>query len=231
MCTKLSTMAWYKKPPGGPSSNDPSNEPVEHQGGPYPTPTSPGFDAVHAAEELDEVLGQQGGAESDGYIRTLESEIEGLQTVLTQKEALLARAEGKLAENDDEIERIKHRLKAEAEQQVDTRVNAAIEEILDIGDDLARAIDSAKAMDHNPAVVEGIELVRQSFQKRLGKLGVSPMNALGATFDPACHEAVSMLPVDDPAQNNVVLAVMHEGWMRHGKVLREARVAVGKLTS
>lgn len=190
-----------------------------------------GFDAVHAAEELDEVMAQETAPGSDEYIRTLESEIEGLSTLVDQKDALLARAEKRRADHDEEIERIKKRLQVEAEKRVESQVAGAINELLDLGDDLGRAIQSAREMDHNPAVVEGIELVRQSFGKRLQKLGVSRMAALGARFDPTMHEAVSMIPVDDPAQDGVVQAVMREGFSMNGKVLREAQVAVGKLRS
>jgi len=164
----------------------------------------------------------------DEYIRTLEQEIEGLNNLLIQKETLLGRAEAKVAEDLDEIERIKKRLQTEADQQVETKVGKVINELLDVGDDLARAILSAQEMDHNPDVVKGIELVRQSFGKRLAKLGVTRIEAFGNAFDPNWHDAVSMVPVDDPAQNGMVLAVVQEGYVLNGKILREARVVVGK---
>lgn len=187
------------------------------------------FDAVNAAEELDEVLGQEVPPNADAYIQTLESEIEGLTNLLNQKDALLARAEVREREHAEEIERVKKRLQTESNQIVEKRVASMLNELLDLGDDLSRAILSAREMDHNPAVVEGIELVRQSFGKRLVKLGVSRMMALGSPFDPNLHEAVSVLPVDDPAQDGVVIAVMNEGFTMNDKVLRPARVAVGKL--
>lgn len=189
------------------------------------------FDAVHAAEELDEAMIHEEPKGTDQYIRTLEVEIEGLNNLLSQKETLLSRAEAKAEDSLDEIERIKKRLKAEADQQVVTKVASAINELLDVGDDLGRAIQAAHEMNHNPAVVEGIELVRQSFGKRLEKLGVTRIAALGEKFDPSSHDAVSMLEVDDPAQDGVVLAVVQEGFLLHGQPLREARVVVGKLNN
>lgn len=188
------------------------------------------FDAVGAAEELDEALHDM-PEKPDEYIRTLETELEGVNNLLAQKEALLARAELRAQESLEEIERIKKRLMVEADQRVEKRVGEVINQLLDVGDDLARAIQSAREMDHNPAVVEGVVLVRQSFGKRLEQLGVTRMAALGVTFDPAIHEAVSMMPVQDPAQDNAVLAVAQEGYLHHGNVLRPARVVVGKLSS
>ena len=187
------------------------------------------FDAVHAAEELDEAVGGQDAPSTEEYIRTLEIELEGMGNLLSQKEALLKRAETRAAEQENEIERIKTRLKHEADQMVEARVAAVISELLDVGDDLGRAITSARDLNHHQSVIEGIELVRQAFGKRLQKLGVTRMQALGAKFDPALHEAISMITVTDPAQDGVVIAVVREGYALHGKVLREARVAVGKL--
>ncbi len=191
-----------------------------------------GFDAVHAAQELEQAERAEGAGDApstEQYIRTLEVELEGVGTILTQTEALLQRAQAKVAEQDNEIERIKKRLQDEADQKVESRVAAVIDELLDVGDDLGRAILSAREMNHNPEVVAGIELVRQSFGKRLQKLGVSRMEALGARFDPALHEAVSMMAVDDPAQDGVVIAVLREGYALNNRIIREARVAVGKL--
>tara|TARA_R110002096_G_scaffold16898_8_gene57882 strand:- start:18652 stop:19251 length:600 start_codon:yes stop_codon:yes gene_type:complete len=189
------------------------------------------FDAVHAAEELDEAIGSQDAPSTEEYIRTLEVELEGMGNLLSQKEALLARAEARAAEQEDEIERIKMRLQTEADQKVEKRVAEVIDELLDVGDDLGRAILSAQEMNHAASVIQGLELVRQSFGKRLQKMGVTRMEALGAKFDPSLHDAVSMMPVQEPAQDGVILAVVKEGYALHGKLLREARVVVGKLAS
>ncbi len=189
------------------------------------------FDAVHAAEELDEAMIPEAPVNTDEYIRTLEVEIEALNNLLIQKEMLLERATTRADETLEEIERVKKRLELDAAQQVDKKVAKVINELLDVGDDLGRAILAAQDMDHNPDVVKGIELVRQSFGKRLGKLGVTRIDALGKAFDPKWHDALSAMPVDDPAQDGVVLNVVQEGFILNNKVLREARVVVGKLSS
>jgi molecular chaperone GrpE len=189
------------------------------------------FDAVHAAEELDEAMVPEAPVNTDEYIRTLELEIEGINNLLIQKEMLLERATARADESLEEIERVKKRLEVDAAQQVEKKVAKVINELLDVGDDLGRAILAAQDMDHNPDVVKGIELVRQSFGKRLEKLGVTRIIALGNAFDPQWHDAVSAMPVDDPAQDGIVLNVVQEGFVLNDKVLREARVVVGKLSS
>jgi molecular chaperone GrpE len=189
------------------------------------------FDAVHAAEELDEALVSDAPQPPDKYIRTLEIEVESLNNLLAQKDILLARANAQAEASLDEIERIKKRLKADADQQIEKKVANVISQLLDVGDDLGRAITAAQEIEHNPDVVKGIELVRQSFGKRLEKLGVTRIIALGNPFDPKWHDALSAVPVDDPAQDGIVLNVVQEGFLLNNKILREARVVVGKLSS
>lgn len=187
------------------------------------------FDAASAVDELNEALGIDPDTATDAeYILNLESEIQALKAEVTQQKTLVARME--VAQQDD-IERIKKRLSNEAKQQTQKRVDKVLNDLLDVGDDLGRAILSAQEMDHNPAVVDGIRLVRQSFGKRLEKLGVTRMDVLGSAFDPALHDAVSLQPVNQPEQDGIVLAVAAEGFAKNGAVLREAKVVVGKLMS
>ncbi len=185
------------------------------------------FDAVSAADELNEALGLDSDTATDAeYILNLESEIAALKSLVAQKETLVTRLE---VAQQDEIERIKKRLENESRQVTEKRIAKVLNQVLDVGDDLGRAILAAQEMDHNPAVVDGIRLVRQSFGKRLEKLGVTRMDVLGTPFDPAVHDAVSLQPVTDSAQDGMILAVASEGFAQNGKVLREAKVVVGKL--
>ncbi len=61
-------------------------------------PDSPEFDAVAAAKELDDLLGESApsrppaDAGSDRYIATLEAEIEAMNALVAQKEQSLQRA-------------------------------------------------------------------------------------------------------------------------------------------
>lgn len=190
-----------------------------------------GFDALSAARELDESLDAEAApaASPEEYVNMLESEVEGLGNLLAQKDERLRRAEKRVEEQLEEVEKIKHRLALDAERSAEERVTKVLAEMLAVADDLERAIEAAKAMDHNPEVVRGVELVHKSLLTRFAKLGVEQEPCLGARFDPSRHEAVSMMPTDDPAQDGVIMAVAQEGYRYRGKLLRESRVVVGKL--
>jgi molecular chaperone GrpE len=54
------------------------------------------------------------------------------------------------------------------------------------------------------------------------------MSALGERFDADRHDAVSLAPVQNPAQDGLVVAVVKEGYAIGDEILRPASVVVGK---
>ncbi len=55
------------------------------------------------------------------------------------------------------------------------------------------------------------------------------IETLGQPFDPETQEAVEVVSVEDPAQDGVVLKELAKGYMLHERLVRPAKVAVGKL--
>jgi molecular chaperone GrpE len=104
-------------------------------------------------------------------------------------------------------------------------------EMLSVVDNLRRAI--AAAGEHpvetacDAALLEGVRSTERTLTQSLERFGFRRIEALGAPFDPALHEAA--LEVDDPARGpGTVAAVIEDGYMIHDRLLRPARVAVVK---
>ena len=130
-----------------------------------------------------------------------------------------------------ELEKAKNRIEREAAKNLSQAKRCLMLGFLDVMDDLNRAIDAADtadAPDTTRVVVEGVELVRKSFTSKLSALGVKHRPSLGQRFDPALHEAIGMVPVDDPARDGEIVAVVREGFDIDGDVLRPAAVAVAR---
>ncbi|MBI4039424.1 nucleotide exchange factor GrpE [Candidatus Daviesbacteria bacterium] len=72
---------------------------------------------------------------------------------------------------------------------------------------------------------QGLELIKKQFRDILKTEGVEEITAAGQEFDPHYHEAVEIIPSD---QDNKVVAVLSPGWVMHGRVIRPAKVKVGK---
>lgn len=167
---------------------------------------------------------------ADRYIAMLEDEVFQLNAVIKQKDAALEQAEARADRAHDEVEKAKARLRKEAGFEARRKTEAVLREFLEVLDDLERAIDAAKKLDHNPEVVAGIELVLRRFHKALAQFDVTPQPAEGQRFDPALHEAVSMIPVTDPALDGDVVAVTRQGYIFGDRVLRPARVVIGRVS-
>jgi molecular chaperone GrpE len=184
------------------------------------------FDAVAAAKELDDLLGDRGGDES--YVAGLEKEVEELNALLAKKDAELAAATKRADDAQSEIEAAGKRIASASNKELEQRTRKLLESFLPVLDDLDRGIAAARLHAESADVVEGLELVRRSMLARFGQLGVTHAPARGAKFDPQRHEAIALVPVTDPAQDGHVIDVMREGYLIGDDVLRPAGVAVGK---
>ena len=197
-----------------------------------PDPDPDEFDAVAAAKELDDLLGESAtGRDKDPYIASLEADIEELNALLTQKDEALKRANARADQAHAEIEAAEKRLSSAAAKELERRTRSLIESFLPVIDDLDRGIASAKQHAESADVVAGLELVRRNMLTRLGQLGVTHAPALGEKFDPQRHEAIALVSVTDPAQDGRVIDVMREGYLIGDETLRPAGVAVGKRSS
>lgn len=100
--------------------------------------------------------------------------------------------------------------------------------LLPILDDFDRALDNMQKSENAETLIEGVELIRQKLDKTLGGLGLSVIDTKDADFDTDYHEAVAMVPVQDPEQKGKILDCVQKGYKLNDKVIRHAKVAVGQ---
>jgi len=67
-------------------------------------------------------------------------------------------------------------------------------------------------------------MIEQQLRTVLEKEGVVRIEALGKEFDPSLHDALAHIPSE--YEENLVAAVIQNGYLMNGKVLRPVRVAV-----
>jgi molecular chaperone GrpE len=157
--------------------------------------------------------------------------VEDLERQLAEKDRQLqdtiVRYRGAAAEFDE----ARARLRKEVAKDVERGRRALLVEFVEIVDDLDRAIDAARDAGTAEALRQGVEFVRQRFLAKLEAFGVTRIDALGRPFDPARHEAVTSVPVADPAHDQVVVGVVKHGYAIGDEVLRPAQVAVGRMAN
>jgi len=93
------------------------------------------------------------------------------------------------------------------------------------------SFDRALAVASNEGADEklraGVELVRKQMLDTLARLGVTPIEAEGAVFDPQVHEAIEMVDTPD-AKDNHVISELQRGYRLKDRLLRPAMVRVAR---
>ncbi|HEY4502398.1 MAG TPA: nucleotide exchange factor GrpE [Candidatus Paceibacterota bacterium] len=76
----------------------------------------------------------------------------------------------------------------------------------------------------------GIEYIYSNFLSILEQYDFSIDDPIGKPFDPVRHESIEMVDVEEPSQDNTVIAVLQKGYLQKEVVVRPAKVKVGVYT-
>ena len=98
--------------------------------------------------------------------------------------------------------------------------------LLPVRDSLAAGLAASSAGDPK-AVIQGQEATLRLLDDALVAAGVTEIDPKGEPFDPAKHEALTVVPSDE-VEPNSVLEVIQKGYQLHDRLLRAARVIVAR---
>jgi molecular chaperone GrpE len=100
-----------------------------------------------------------------------------------------------------------------------------VEELLPVIDDFERAlqIDAPGADSYR----QGLEIIHRALMDMLRKRGVTPIEAVGTTFDPQVHQAVAYEEAPD-RRDGEVMEQFTRGYRLGDKLIRPAMVKVAK---
>ena len=146
---------------------------------------------------------------------------EELEKLRAENRAYLDR----LARLQAEFDNFRKRNAKEQQDYRDYALAEALKLLLPILDSLDRALKTANAGAKD--FRSGIELIDRQFHDALSKLGVEPVSAKGAAFDPNLHQAVQMVPTADIPDNHVV-EELQRGYKLRDRLLRPAMVVVAQ---
>jgi molecular chaperone GrpE len=123
-----------------------------------------------------------------------------------------------------DLENMRKRSKREIEDARIDAKNEVLREMLPVVDNLERAI--AHAGGEESPVIEGVRLVFRQFQTAFERLQIHAIDALGTSFDPTQHEAISQEESDQPP--GTVVQVLQRGYRTGDRLLRPALVVVAR---
>lgn len=156
----------------------------------------------------------------------------GLQRIAAL-EAEVADLKNRLLRTLADMENLRRRTERE---MADTRQYAVANfarDILNVGDNLRRAIAAVpEEMRSHPdpalaGLIEGVEVTERGLAQTLQKFGVRPIEAKGQKFDPTRHQA--MFEIEDASvPSGTVADVVQAGYVIGERVLRPVMVGVTK---
>lgn len=125
-----------------------------------------------------------------------------------------------------EFDNFRKRVERDRKEMIEWAAADVLTDLLAIVDDFDRAL-AAEAPPEAQAFKAGLELIHRQFAELLKKRGVTPLDALGADFDPHVHQAVAYEEVPGAREGEVV-DVMAKGYKLGDRLLRPALVKVAK---
>lgn len=130
-----------------------------------------------------------------------------------------------------ETEEVRARLQRTFDQRLELARGDVVAGLLDTLDNLQRALVAAEVATEQGAAFDalrdGVRATAEMFQIQLKKLGLQAVVSEGEQFNPEIHEAVE-LAVVPKEQDNMVLAELQRGYKFGERLLRPARVKVGR---
>ncbi|WP_075216909.1 nucleotide exchange factor GrpE [Mongoliimonas terrestris] len=159
------------------------------------------------------------GAPADGRLEALEAEVSAVKDQLLRTLA--------------EMENLRRRTEREV---ADTRTYAVAgfaRDILQVGDNLSRALQALPADAREganaavTALLDGVEMTERELLKAFEKHGVRKIEPVGERFDPNFHQAMFEVP-NPEVPNGTVVQVVQSGYVIGERVLRPAMVGVAR---
>ena len=173
---------------------------------------------IEPDEAEDAATTDSGGGEAAAGTET-ESEIDGLRRERNELQDRLLR---KTAEFDN----YRKRIDKERRELSEWAAANVLTDVLGVLDDFERALTVDSPPEAAPYCT-GVELIHRQLGELLRKRGVTPIDTLGADFDPHQHQAVAYEEAPGAREGEIV-GELRKGYRLGDRLLRPALVRVAK---
>ena len=187
--------------------------------------------ALERAEQAERLLHEaesqiaRMSAEFDEAQRAREDERQQWSARAAQMKGAEARAQSLLRD----LERVKRRQEDELARHGRASERHALLPILDVRDNLERALASTPEDAQETPWVQGVRGVLHQLDDALTRRGITRIGQVGQTFDPTLHEAVGVIPAAHDQTPNTIAHVQRSGFVfEEGELIRPAQVVVAR---
>jgi molecular chaperone GrpE len=134
----------------------------------------------------------------------------------------------------DDNKAFRQRVEREKARVIEAERAGVAQALLEAADDLERALAAVSGSgdgggDAFRGLVDGVRLSLGALHKRIADLGAVRISVAGQPFDPRVAEAVDTVAVGAAEQDGMVVQEVRPGYRIGDRVLRPARVRVGRL--
>ena len=134
-------------------------------------------------------------------------------------------ADKRVLQAQAEAENFRKRMRRDYEDQLKFAAIPLVTDLLQVRDNLHRAIQASEQSAEAAGLQEGVAIVAKQLDETLAKHGIRQIAAEGELFDPNFHEAISQMPSDEVAQG-MIAHVAVPGFQMHDRVVRPSQVIV-----
>jgi len=124
-----------------------------------------------------------------------------------------------------DFENYQKRMEKEIQEIVHRSNEKMVASLLNVVDDLERAIETGKTVKKVEPLLEGVEMVYRTLITTLEREGLVSIEAVGKPFDPNIHEFLAKVPKRD-CEEGIVVEETRRGFMFKGKVVRSSIVKI-----
>ncbi len=149
-----------------------------------------------------------------------ESEVEKLKEKINE-------LTDKILRQAAEFENYKRRNAKERIDLIQTAGREVIIDLLDVLDDSERAQKQMEITNDVQQIKEGVQLVFNKLRNTLAAKGLKPIESVNQVFDTDKHEAISEIDAG-PEMKGKVVAEVQKGYYLNDKIIRFAKVVVGR---
>ena len=192
------------------------------------TKTDNDQDEVEPEEELEEKLEEDSVEEEEPAKKEEAKELSPLEQLEEQirlKDEEILKQKDTFLREKAELENFKKRLTKEKEDFVQFANERLLKELLQIEDNLERAMAAPNATLES--LKEGVEMIQKQFKDFLKNQKVEAIEALGKPFDPNLHEVLNQQESEEHEENTVI-EEYSKGFTLNGRILRSTKVVISK---
>ena len=191
--------------------------------------TAAGGAAADAAEEsLPESVQQPADSGAAAASEPAEAgEDASLENALSAAEQDLAKHREGMLRMQAEMENLRKRLQREVEKSRKFALERIMKDLLQVRDSMDRGLEVAGKSATVESLREGQQLTQKMLAKVMQDHGLEVIDPLGQAFDPELHQAMTVMPSAEAAENTV-LEVLQKGFRLHERLLRPAMVVVSR---